>query len=356
MRLESLAIAALHRLQPETAHLLAIRLLRVGVYPRRQAISDPLLSVRVFGRDFPNPLGLAAGFDKNAEVADPLLAQGFGHVEVGTLTPRPQAGNSRPRVFRLTEDEAVCNRYGFNNDGLESGLKRLAGRKHGTGVIGINLGINRDSTDPIADYVAAIQAAAPYGDYLTINVSSPNTPGLRDLQAADRLDALLGAVMAAARGLPPILLKISPDLGRDMVDDVVRIAIGHQVAGLIVSNTTIQRPAGLRSPNRTEAGGLSGKPLFRLSTQLLAWCRQASEGRLVLVGAGGIDGPDAAYAKIRAGASLLQVYTGLIYRGPRLVDDVLAGLVSRLRADGMTSLSAAVGIDAGLWARRGDIA
>ena len=316
---------------------------------------DHRLAVRAFGLRFPHPVGLAAGFDKSAEAFAPLLASGFGHVEVGTLTPRPQAGNARPRVFRLLEDEALCNRYGFNNDGLEKGLERLRGRDPEAGIVGINLGINKESRDPLGDYAGAIRDAAAQADYLVVNVSSPNTPGLRDLQAADRLDALLAAAIAArdsgvGTGKPPVLLKISPDMTRSMVVEIVDVAAARGVAGLIVANTTVARPAGLRSRFRSETGGLSGKPLFQLATRVLAWTCLAAAGRLVVVGAGGIDGPAAAYAKIRAGASLLQIYTALVYKGPRLIGHIVDGLGRHLERDGHASIADAVGADAELWA------
>ncbi len=354
MPLESLGLAALHRLDPERAHRLAIRLLQAGLYPRRPLPPDPLLETTAFGLTFPNPLGLAAGFDKSAEAYAALLDLGFGHVEVGTLTPRRQTGNPRPRVFRLVEDQAVCNRYGFNNDGLKRGLQRLAGRNRSAGIVGINIGINKDSTDPVADYAGAMRDAAEFGDYLAVNVSSPNTPGLRDLQEADRLDGLLKAVTLEGGSAVPILLKISPDVTRPMVVDIVEIAVARGIAGIIVANTTITRPSGLFSPHRKESGGLSGKPLFALSTRVLAWTYLAAAGRTSVIGAGGVDSPETAYAKIRAGASLLQVYTGLIYGGASLVRKICDGLANQLRVDGFSRVVDAVGNEAVAWAAATD--
>jgi dihydroorotate dehydrogenase len=357
MTLTDLMMPLARRLDPELAHRLAIQTLRLGLVPRpKRTVNDRILQADVFGIAFPNPIGLAAGFDKSAEVPTQLLGLGCGFVETGTLTPRQQAGNPKPRVFRLPEDQAVINRYGFNNDGLEVGLSRLRDRDRNAGIVGINVGINKDSADQAGDYAEAIRKSAGLAEYLTVNVSSPNTPGLRDLQAADQLDGLLDAVVQARDAVtkettrPPILLKIAPDLSRKMVHEIIDIAVARRVSGVIVANTTTTRPADLKSPNSGEAGGLSGAPLFALSTQVLAWAYIASAGRIAIVGAGGVDGPETAYAKIRAGASLVQLYTALIYKGPGLFTTIIDGLGKRLRRDGYNNVANAVGVDAAEWA------
>jgi dihydroorotate dehydrogenase len=357
MSLADLMMPVARRFDPERAHRLAIWALKLGFAPRHRVESvDSMLRSRVFGIEFPNPIGLAAGFDKSAEAWAPLLGMGCGFVEIGTLTPRPQAGNPKPRVFRLTEDQGAINRYGFNNDGLEIGLARLRNRDRKMGIVGINVGINKDATDQAVDFANAIKRSTPWADYLTINVSSPNTPGLRDLQAADQLDHLLTQVVGArdAGGgqdqCPPLLLKIAPDLTRDQIGEIIEIAVARGVAGIIVANTTLSRPGSLESVNRAETGGLSGAPLFPLSTQVLAWAYLAAAGRLPIVGAGGVDGPDTAYAKIRAGASLVQLYTALIYKGPGLFRETVDGLAGRLTSDGYSNVEDAIGIDATRWA------
>ena len=357
MSLADLMMPLARRVDPERAHRLAILALKFGLAPREPlAGSDPVLRSKVLGIEFPNPIGLAAGFDKSAEAWAPLLRLGCGFVEIGTLTPRPQVGNPRPRVFRLTDDQAVINRYGFNNDGLDIGLDRLRHRDRNLGIVGINVGINKDSADQAGDFSIAVERATPLADYLTVNVSSPNTPGLRDLQAADQLDVLLAKVIGArdagapqGNG-PPLLLKIAPDLTRDMVTEIVEIAVARDVAGIIVANTTLSRPIDLKSHNQGEAGGLSGAPLFALSTQVLAWAFLAAAGRIAIIGAGGVDGPSSAYAKLRAGASLVQLYTALIYKGPGLFRATVEGLGARLRNDGHSDVSEVIGIDAALWA------
>jgi dihydroorotate dehydrogenase len=348
----------LRLLPPETAHRLTLRALAhmpVAALGKKVA-DDPILASRVFGLDFPNPIGLAAGFDKNAEAFAPALGLGFGFVEIGSVTPRPQAGNPPPRLFRLAEDEAVINRMGFNNDGLVAVRARLARRPAGAapGVIGANLGKNKDSADAAADYAAGVSALAPLADYLVINVSSPNTPGLRALQGRAPLEALLAAVHAAheaamgtARGdkPPPLLLKIAPDLTEADKQDIAEVALAAGLDGLIVSNTTIARPPGLRGAAAKEAGGLSGRPLFKPSTAVLADMYRLTGGKLPLIGVGGISSGEDAYAKIRAGASLLQLYTALVYGGPGLVGRIKADLAAGLRADGFTNIADAVGAD-----------
>lgn len=337
----------------EDAHLLAVAALKL-LPPRRPPRDDPRLAVHAFGLDFPNPLGLAAGFDKNAEVPDALLGLGFGFVEVGTLTPRPQAGNPRPRVFRLAEDHAVVNRYGFNNDGHARAHARLALRRRG-GIVGVNIGANKDAADRVADYVVGIEAFADVASYFAINVSSPNTPGLRDLQQKAALDELLSSVLAARERTGkrrPVLLKIAPDLSFAELDDIVGVARARGVDGMIVSNTTLARPSTLRSASARESGGLSGAPLFEPSTRLLAAAYQRVERQFPLIGVGGVDSPEAALAKIEAGATLVQLYSGLVYAGPSLIERVKRGLIATLDAE-KTDLAGLVGRRAADWAQAG---
>jgi dihydroorotate dehydrogenase len=346
----ALARPFLLKLEPETAHRAAIAALRLA--PAAAPRCDPRLSVAAFGLTFPNPLGLAAGFDKNAEVARGLLGSGFGFVEVGTLTPRPQAGNPRPRLFRLSGDEALVNRLGFNNDGYAAAHARLSGRPH-PGVVGVNIGPNKDSADRIADYVLGVRTFADVASYFTINVSSPNTPGLRDLQQRGALDELVARVIEARDGASkrrPVLVKIAPDVDLATLDDIVSVGRARGVDGMIVSNTTISRPPGLREAKANETGGLSGRPLFDLSTRTLARTFLRAEGAFALIGCGGVDSARAALAKIEAGASLVQLYTALIYRGPGLIDEILGGLtrvVSERRIEGLANL---VGVAARDWA------
>jgi len=333
--ISDLTAAALRGLDPETAHRATIAALRL--LPKVAAsVDDARLETRAFGLSFDNPVGLAAGFDKNAEVFDATPGLGFGFVEVGTLTPLPQPGNPRPRVFRLLEDRAVINRYGFNNVGHASALERLS-RRARIGVVGVNVGANKDSADRIADYVAGVKTFAAVADYLTINVSSPNTPGLRDLQEASALRELLARALAAresAARRPPLLLKIAPDVKLEELDEIVRVARDAKIDGMIVSNTTISRPETLRSNLAKQAGGLSGRPLFALSTQRLAQTYLRIEGQFPLIGVGGIDGPEAAFAKLEAGASLLQLYSALVFEGPGLIQRIKEGLAARLAAEG----------------------
>jgi dihydroorotate dehydrogenase len=352
---ERLSRPLLRALDPEDAHGVAIRALQV-VPQLRSVPDDPLLAVRAFGLNFPNPVGLAAGFDKNAAVPDPLLRLGFGFVEVGTVTPRAQAGNPRPRVFRLPADEGVINRLGFNSEGAAVMLARLAERARAGsagGIVGVNVGANRDSADRVEDYVRLIDTFAPVASYFTVNVSSPNTPGLRDLQQAKSLDDLLARVVEARdrahrrAGPVPVLLKIAPDLSLPELDDVVGIARRHRVDGMIVGNTTISRPQSLRDRERAkEAGGLSGRPLFKLSTRMLAETYVRAEGQFPLIGAGGIDSGATAIAKIKAGATLLQLYTGLVFKGLGLVAQIKSDLVGALRRNRRDSLTAMIGADA----------
>lgn len=339
-----LARPLLHLLGAETAHRATIAALK-ALPARAPAPDDPRLAISAFGLAFPNPVGLAAGFDKNAEVADAMLGFGFGFVEVGTLTPRPQPGNARPRAFRLAEDHAVINRYGFNNDGHAPALARLAARGR-VGVVGVNVGANKDARDRIADYVAGVTAFAEVADYFTINVSSPNTPGLRDLQEPAALSELLARVIDArntARNRRPLLLKIAPDLTLDQLDGIVRVSRERGVDGMIVSNTTISRPASLRSRFARQAGGLSGAPLFDLSTRMLAHCFVRVDGQFPLIGVGGVDSAARALEKIEAGATLIQLYSALVYDGPELVTRIKRGLIDAI---GGTPLAARVGMRA----------
>ncbi|MEX2648698.1 MAG: quinone-dependent dihydroorotate dehydrogenase [Alphaproteobacteria bacterium] len=325
-------------LPAETAHRAAVRALAFGL-GRRAAPDPPALATRVLGLDLPNPIGLAAGFDKSAEAFEGALALGFGFVEVGTVTPRPQAGNPRPRLFRLPEDRAVINRMGFNNDGLDAVAARLA-RRTGSGVVGANVGANKDSADRIADYALGVARLHGLADYITVNVSSPNTPGLRDLQQAERFAPLIDAVAAArakaAGPARPILVKIAPDLEPDEAAALAELALGHGIDGLIIGNTTVTRPPSLRSAKRHEAGGLSGRPLLEPSTRLLAAVHHHVGGRLVLIGVGGVASAEDVNAKLRAGASLVQLYTALVYDGPRLVERLKRDLARLMEVRGVT--------------------
>jgi dihydroorotate dehydrogenase len=328
-------------LDAERAHRLTIAALKR--MPGGKAKPDPVLSSRVAGIDFPNPVGLAAGFDKDAEVFAQILGLGFGFAEVGTLTPLPQTGNPKPRLFRLAEDEAVINRMGFNNGGIEAARGRLTRR--GKGVVGVNIGANKESPDRIADYVAGVRAMASLADYLTVNISSPNTPGLRGLQDKGALDELLSAVMEARRGLkPPVFLKLAPDLERPEVDDVAQVAISRGVDALIVSNTTVSRPP-LRSRHAHEAGGLSGAPLKALALAKLREFRSATGGAIPLIAAGGIASGADAFARIRAGASLVQLYSALVYSGPGLARSVCRELKQLLQREGFADVAEAVGAE-----------
>jgi dihydroorotate dehydrogenase len=346
-----LGAGLLRQLPAETAHRATVRLARLAapLLPA-PAPDDPRLAVSAFGLDFPNPVGLAAGFDKNAEVPDAMAKFGFGFVECGTVTPRPQEGNPRPRLFRLTEDAAVINRMGFNNTGMEQAARNLQ-RRSGKGLVGINIGANKDSADRVGDYVRCFFELAGLADYVTVNVSSPNTPGLRGLQNRDELARLLGAITdaRAAAGTSssemarkPILLKIAPDLDLHALDEIAEVVRASRIEGLIVSNTTIARPA-LKSRHAGEAGGLSGRPLLEPSTRVLAEMHQRLAGAVTLVGVGGIASGADAYAKIRAGASLVQLYTALAYQGPGLVARIKQELLACLARDGFAKLGDAVG-------------
>jgi dihydroorotate dehydrogenase len=349
-------------LDPEDAHAFTVRLLKL--YPQLAAArADRRLATRAFGLNFPNPIGMAAGFDKNAEVPDALLRLGFGFVEVGTITPKPQAGNPRPRVFRLNADAAIINRLGFNSQGADAVLRRLAARAQirslangagwDGGIVGINVGANRDTVDRAADYVRLIERFASVASYVTINVSSPNTPGLRALQQAAALDDLVARVVEARdrvvrnAGPTPVLLKIAPDLSLAELDDIVGIARARRLDGMIVGNTTVGRPRGLRAAEAAkQAGGLSGRPLFALSTRMLAETYVRVEDAFPLIGAGGVDCGAAALAKFRAGASLIQLYSALVFQGLGLVGEVKAALVAAVERDGLAGLGELVGADA----------
>jgi dihydroorotate dehydrogenase len=351
MNAYTLAGPLIRMLDAERAHRLAIAALRLGLVPGSSPSSDRALAVSLWGRRFENPIGLAAGFDKNAEATDALLRCGFGFVEIGTVTPRPQAGNPRPRLFRLPEDQAVINRMGFNNDGVEGVARRLSvHRERGMrGLVGGNIGPNRDAADPAAACAEAAGALAPLVDYLVVNVSSPNTPGLRSLQRRGPLAALLGQVREArdrAHGSTPLLVKVAPDLTDEACADIAEVALEFGLDGLIATNTTLERPETLRGRHRGEAGGLSGRPLFTRSTEVLATFRRLTGGRLPLIGVGGIASGADAYTKIRAGATLVQLYTALVWHGPALVGRIAAELAALLRRDGFDSVMKAVGIDA----------
>jgi len=342
----------LRMLPPETAHVLAVRALAAGLGPKVKDAPDPILKTQALGLTFPNPVGVAAGFDKDARAPDALLALGFGFAEAGTVTPEPQPGNPKPRMFRLEEDRAVINRLGFNNQGLDAYCARLAARHDRPGVVGANIGANKNSEDRIADYVTGLNHVAGLVSYVTVNVSSPNTPGLRDLQASAALRDLAGKVSAARDALAkfgdsplPLVLKIAPDLAAEDIRDAVEIAIENGFRGLIVSNTTIARPETLKSPHKDETGGLSGAPLLTPSTEALRVAAYVNKGRLTLIGAGGVSSGATAYEKIRAGASLVQLYTAFGYDGPSLIPRINQELAELLRRDGFGSVQDAVGAD-----------
>ena len=345
MRLYPLLRPLIFRLDAERAHRATIAALRM--MPKRRAPKFPgSLTTSIAGLGFPSPVGLAAGFDKDAEVAEAMLGLGFGFVEVGTLTPLPQAGNPRPRLFRLTEDRGVINRLGFNNRGQADALRRLAERDRSRGILGVNIGANKDSVDRIADYVEGVRAMSPLADYLTINISSPNTPDLRQLQDEGALRALLASVSEVRTvGGPPVFLKVAPDLGEGEPDQIVRIALQHGVDALIVANTTTSRPA-LRSRHASETGGLSGEPLKQLALDALRRFRSASGGAIPLIAAGGIGSVNDAWERIRAGAGLVQFYSAMIYEGPGLARRIAMGLAGKVAEEGMASIAEAVGIDA----------
>jgi dihydroorotate dehydrogenase len=348
---DRLARPLLRALDPEDAHALAIKALKFGSRARAPA-DDERLAVRAFGLNFPNPVGIAAGFDKHAEVPDALLRLGFGFVEVGTVTPLPQRGNPRPRLFRLDADGGVINRFGFNSEGEAAALARLAARAREGGIVGVNVGANKDSPDRTADYVRLIKAVAPVASYVTVNISSPNTPGLRELQRASALDDLLARIVEARDGVveragpTPLLLKIAPDMSLSDLDDVVGIARSRRLDGMIVGNTTVSRPLSLRDPAAMEVGGLSGRPLFPLATRMLAETYVRVESAFPLIGVGGIDTGASALAKIRAGADVIQLYSALVFRGLGLIAEIKAALLEALDRNEAETLADLVGVDA----------
>jgi len=348
--IESLGLWAMHRIDPETGHGLALKALNAGLVPLAGTITSVRLRTEIAGLQLPNPVGLAAGFDKNAIALAPLARAGFGFVEVGAATPRPQAGNPRPRLFRLTEDRAVINRFGFNNDGAQAIAQRLARRPDGS-VVGLNLGANKDSADRAADFAQVLRTCGPHVDFVTVNVSSPNTEKLRDLQGPAALSALLAGVMQARAELEraiPVFLKIAPDLDPEGLAGIAEVARTSRLDAIIATNTTLSRD-GLTSRHKGEAGGLSGAPLFEKSTRVLAQLSRLTGGQIPLIGVGGIDSAEAAYAKIRAGASAVQLYSALVYQGFSLVGQVARGLETLLTRDGFATIADAVGTGRDQW-------
>lgn len=349
--IEHLGLRALHCLDPEAAHALSLRALQRGLVPLAGLRSGPELVVRIAGMELPNPVGLAAGFDKNAVALAPLSRAGFGFVEVGAATPGPQPGNPRPRLYRLPEDRAVINRFGFNNEGAAAIAARLARRVRGRVPVGINLGAHRDSADRAGDFVRVLALCGPHVDFATVNVSSPNTERLRDLQGPAALAALLDRVMAARADLArpvPVFLKIAPDLGGDEIAAIAEVALAAGVDAIIATNTTLARD-GLRGAARDQAGGMSGAPLFERSTRVLAQLYRATDGRLPLIGVGGIGSAADALAKIRAGATAVQLYTALVYEGLSLVDRITAGIAAGVAAAGVARVSDLTGTECGKW-------
>ncbi len=343
--IHDLAARALHVLDPEDAHGITIAGLEAGLGPVDRSRPDPILATQLAGLTLPSPIGLAAGFDKNAQAPDAMLKAGFGFVECGTVTPLPQAGNPRPRLFRLTSDKAVINRMGFNNEGLEAFAARLA-RRPRKGIVGANIGANKDAVDRTQDYVTGLTRLWGLADYFTVNISSPNTPGLRALQTKEALEDLLGRLAEARKPLPgdaPVFLKVAPDLEDDEIEAIVAASAAHGLAGIIVSNTTIGRPVTLTSRQASETGGLSGAPLLGPSTYILGRFHAANDKGLILIGAGGVASGADAYAKIRAGAQAVQLYSAMVYEGPGLVTRIKRDLAARLKADGFRSVAEAVG-------------
>lgn len=353
MNLFPLARPVLRFIEPERAHRLTIMALKMGLGPGQRKADPASLGVDLFGLHFPNPVGIAAGFDKNGEVPDAMLAMGMGFAEVGTVTPRPQSGNPRPRIFRLERERAVINRLGFNNEGHEALKRRLEARRppdgSTSGIVGVNIGANKDAADRIADYEAGIAAFEGLASYFTVNISSPNTPGLRALQGKGELEALIARVLKVRKTCVPILLKIAPDLTAPELADIAAVALDMRLDGLIVSNTTIRREGLVSGPHAHEAGGLSGRPLFDLSTQVLRDVYRLTNGKIPMIGVGGIASGADAYAKIRCGASLVQLYSALTYEGPALVARLKRDLASALARDGFARVADAVGIDAKTW-------
>ncbi len=349
--IERAALGLLHRFDPETAHGLSIAALRSGLAPLSGPVTSPRLATTLAGMPLLNPVGLAAGYDKNATAIAPLSRAGFGFIEVGAATPRPQSGNPKPRLFRLTEDRAAINRFGFNNDGMEAIAARLEARKRGPVPVGLNLGANKDSADRAADFARVLALCGPHVDFATVNVSSPNTEKLRDLQGRAALTALLQGVMDTRARLAtpiPVFLKIAPDLTEQDLAEVAEVALAAGIAGIIATNTTLSRD-GLTSPHRAETGGLSGHPLFEKSTRTLARLSHLTEGKLPLIGVGGIGSAEQAYAKIRAGASAVQFYTAMVYGGISLAAEIARGLDQLLARDGFATVAEATGTDRARW-------
>ncbi|RKQ69814.1 dihydroorotate oxidase A [Litorimonas taeanensis] len=341
--------AMMRTLPAERAHLMTIKALKAGLGPKNKTSHRPELQTKVGGLTLPNPVGLAAGFDKNCEVPDAMLSAGFGFVECGTVTPRPQVGNPKPRLFRLSQDEAVINRMGFNNKGLDDFSENLRKRQGRLGLLGANLGANKESDDRIADYVTGLARLWGQCDYFTINISSPNTPGLRNLQGSTEMDELLDRLSEAREALAkegpayPMFLKVAPDLDFSDVGRVVEQARNYGLNAIIISNTTIDRPSNLKDKQAHEGGGLSGQPLFEKSTALLSEFHNAANGKIDLIGVGGIGSGAQAYAKIKAGANAVQLYSALVYKGPQLVQEICEDLSNLLKADGYSSINEAVG-------------
>jgi dihydroorotate dehydrogenase len=354
-KITDVAQSLLLALPPEVAHEISLRALEAGIYAPA-GDDDPRLRQTVWGMDFPNPIGMAAGFDKDGRVPGALLNMGFGFTEVGTVTPLPQTGNPRPRVFRLISERGVINRMGFNGAGHEAVLRRLANRPQG--IVGVNIGMNKASFDPAEDYTLGLKAFAKVADYFVINISSPNTPGLRDLQAPERLDELLtrlkkvrGALEAEGAAHRPVLVKLAPDLHDDDLKEIINCLIRQQIDGIVLTNTTVSRDSISNSPHAKEPGGLSGRPLFKASTQMLARVYLMTEGKIPLIGVGGIDSGETAIVKIRAGATLLQLYTGLIYSGAGLIGSIKRALLVEMEREGAASLAELCGRDAEEWAK-----
>jgi dihydroorotate dehydrogenase len=348
--LEKAGLAVLHRMDPERAHHLSLLALRSGLMPLPGPVTSPRLIVDLAGLSLPNPVGLAAGYDKNAEALSPLMRAGFGFVEVGAATPRPQPGNPKPRLFRLTEDQGVINRFGFNNQGAEAIAMRLAERPKGVPV-GLNLGANKDSSDRAADFARVLTICGPHVDFATVNVSSPNTEKLRDLQGPAALTALLQGVMQARATLPrpiPIFLKIAPDLTLQEIEDIAGVALETGLSAIIATNTTLSRE-GLNSTHKAEMGGLSGQPLFEKSTRVLAQLSAATKGQIPLIGVGGIASAEQAYAKIKAGASAVQIYSAMVWQGLSLAADIARGIDGLLAKDGFENLTQAIGQNRNDW-------
>lgn len=348
---ERLGLALLHKFDPETAHGLSLTAIRAGLAPLPGPVTSPRLRTTLAGMTLANPIGLAAGYDKNAVAIGPLSRAGFGFIEVGAATPLPQPGNPKPRLFRLTEDKAAINRFGFNNEGAAAIAARLATRKHSDVPVGLNLGANKTATDRAADFAQVLALCGPHVDFATVNVSSPNTEKLRDLQGPAALAALLAGVMEVRAALPrpiAIFLKIAPDLMPDDLAAIAEVALAAGLSGIIATNTTLSRD-GLRSPHKAETGGLSGAPLFEKSTRILAQLSKLTEGKLPLIGVGGVSTPEQAYAKIQAGASAVQIYTAMVYQGISLAGDLAKGLDALMARDGHATLTAATGTNRTAW-------